>query len=81
MLLFFLSLVPGLLLSIISIAAVFFVIRQLLNRPDMLLALALLQIILATLWWGWMQIPLFFRSAIHRMLQRKRNRERWNGKH
>jgi len=39
----------------------------------MLLALAILQILLGTLWWGWTQIPLFFREAIHRMLQRKRN--------
>lgn len=75
-LLFFLSLVPGLLLAVISIAFVFFMVRQLLNRPDMFLALALLQIVLGFLWWGWMQIPLFFRSAIHRMLQRKRNGKR-----
>jgi hypothetical protein len=24
------------------------------------------------LWWGWTEIPLFFRGAIHRMLQRSR---------
>ena len=72
-LLFLLSLVPGLLLALISIAFVFYMVRQLLNRPDMFLALAFLQILLGLLWWGWMQIPLFFRNAIHRTLQRKRH--------
>lgn len=78
-LLFFLSLVPGLFLALISIAFVFFMVKQLLNRPNMFLALAVLQILLAMLWWGWAQIPLFFRSAIHRMLQRRRNGPK-NGK-
>jgi hypothetical protein len=41
----------------------------------MLLALAILQILLGMLWWGWTQIPLFFREAIHKMLQRKRDGE------
>ena len=75
-LLFFLSLIPGLLLAIISIAAVLFFVQHLLNSPDMVLALAILQVLLGTLWWGWTQIPLFFREAIHKMLQRRRNDER-----
>jgi hypothetical protein len=74
-LLFSLSLVPGLILAIFSIAAIAFFVRHLLNTPDMLLALAILQILLGTLWWGWTQIPLFFRKTIHKMLQRRRNGE------
>jgi hypothetical protein len=73
--LFFLSLVPGLLLAIISIAAIVFFFQRLLNSPDMVLALAMLQIILGTLWWGWTQIPLLFRERIHKMLQRRREDE------
>jgi hypothetical protein len=41
----------------------------------MVLALAMLQIILGTLWWGWTQIPLLFRERIHKMLQRRRDDE------
>ena len=74
-LLFFMSLIPGLLLAIFSIAAIAFFVRHLLHTPDMLLALTILQILLGTLWWGWTQIPLFFRERIHKMLQRRRDGE------
>jgi polyferredoxin len=67
------TLVPGLLLAVFSIAAIVFFLRHLLNKPDTVLALVVLQILLGTLWWGWTEIPLFFREAIHRMLQRKRD--------
>ena len=72
-LLFLLSLVPGLLLAIFSIAAIVFFVRHFLNDSDMFLALAVLQVVLGLLWWGWTQIPLCFRKAIHKMLQRRRN--------
>jgi RNA polymerase subunit RPABC4/transcription elongation factor Spt4 len=75
-LLFFLSLLPGFLLAVISITVVFLFLRELLQRPDILLALALLQIILTMLWWGWTQVPLFFRNAIYKMLKRKRDGDR-----
>jgi hypothetical protein len=51
-------------------------IRHFLNAPDMLLALTILQLILGLLWWGWTEIPLFFREAIHKMLQRRRYDEK-----
>jgi hypothetical protein len=74
-LLFFLSVIPGLILSVFSIVAVAFFIRHFLNAPDMLLALTILQLILGVLWWGWTEIPLFSREAIHKMLQRRREGE------
>jgi hypothetical protein len=74
-LLFFLSVIPGLVLSLFSIVAVAFFIRHFLNAPDMLLALTILQLILGVLWWGWTEIPLFFREGIHKMLQRRRDGE------
>jgi len=72
-LLFLLSVIPGLLLAIFSILAIVFFVRHFLNDSDMFLALAVLQIVLGLLWWGWTQIPLCFRKAIHKMLQRRRN--------
>ena len=72
-LLFFLSVIPGLILAIFSVVAVAFFIRHFLNAPDMLLALTILQLILGLLWWGWTEIPLFFREAIHKMLQQRRD--------
>jgi hypothetical protein len=57
----------------LSIVAVAFFIRHFLNAPDMLLALTILQLILGLLWWGWTEIRLFFREAIHKMLQRRRD--------
>jgi hypothetical protein len=71
--LFFLSVIPGLILAIFYIVAVAFFIRHFLNAPDMLLALTILQLILGLLWWGWTEIPLYFREAIHKMLQRRRD--------
>ena len=70
-----LSLVPGLVLAVISILAIRFVIEHFLNTPDMLLALTTLQMVLGMLWWGWTEIPLFFREAIHKMLQRRNKGE------
>jgi hypothetical protein len=66
-----LSLIPGLILAVFSIVVIRFFIKRFLNSPDMLLALTLLQMVLGMLWWGWTEIPLFFREAIHKMLQRR----------
>jgi hypothetical protein len=52
-----------------------FFLRHLLNKPDTVLALVVLQILLGMLWWGWTEIPLFFREAIHKMLQRDAQRQ------
>jgi hypothetical protein len=77
---FFLSLVPGLILGLLSIGVVALFINELLNRPDMLLAVVLLLIALGFLWWVWAQIPLWFRNAIYRMLTRKRSGDGRNGR-
>jgi hypothetical protein len=58
------------------LVAVAFLIRHFLDAPDMLLALTIVQIILGLLLWGWTEIPLFFREAIHKMLQRRRDDEK-----
>ncbi len=70
-----LSLIPGLVLAVFSIVAIRFFIKHFLNSPDILLALTVLQMTLGMLWWGWTEIPLFFREKIHKMLQRRNNGE------
>jgi len=76
--LFFLTLIPGILLSIFSIGLVLFFIHRFLFSPDMLMGLAGIDFILGTLWWGWSEIPLYYRKSIHRWLQRhgKADRDR-----
>ena len=71
-LLFLLSLVPGAILMVISIAAVVIFITALFRSPEMLCASSLLLIALGFLWWVWAQLPLWFRRAIHRLLIRRR---------
>jgi len=66
-----LSLIPGLILALFSIFTIKFFIQHFLHTPDMLLALTIMQTVLSMLWWGWTEIPLVFREAIHKMLQRR----------
>jgi hypothetical protein len=42
-----------------------------LQRPDMIVALALLTIPFGILWWVWSQIPAWFRTRIYKMLRRR----------
>lgn len=69
--LFLLTLVPGLILSVVSIGLVLFFVRRFLFSPDMVMGLAAMDFVLGTLWWGWTQIPLYFRKTIHHWLQRR----------
>ena len=64
------TLVPGLVLLIISIGLVIFFFDRFLFSYDMLLGLLAIGSVLILLWWGWTQIPLYFRKTIHRWLQR-----------
>ena len=73
--LFFLTLVPGLVLCVISIGLVVFFFNRFLFSHDMLVGLAAIDFVLGALWWGWTQIPLLFRERIHKMLQRRRDDE------
>jgi hypothetical protein len=72
---FVLSCVPGFLLAVVSILLGIAVIRELLQNPAALVALAMPMIALTILWWMWGQIPAWFRKAIYRMLKRKREGE------
>jgi ABC-type nickel/cobalt efflux system permease component RcnA len=78
-LLFLVSLLPGVLLVFLSIIVALLFIHELLTNPRVQCASVLLLIALGILWWIWSQLPLWFRKAIYRMLQRKRQGERPNG--
>lgn len=73
--LFLISLVPGAILTVISVAAVTFFIVELFRSPRMLCSAILLLIALGFLWWVWAQLPLWLRRAIHRLLFRRREDE------
>jgi hypothetical protein len=72
-LLFLLSLVPGVILMVVSLAAVLLFITDLFRSPAMLCATFLLLVALGFLWWVWAQLPLWFRRLIHRLLDRRRD--------
>ena len=69
-LLFLLTLVPGLILCVISIGLVIFFFDRFLFSHDMLVGLAAIDCVLIALWWGWTRIPFYFRRTIHRWVQR-----------
>jgi hypothetical protein len=70
---FFLSLIPGLILTVLSILVVGIAIYEVANSPRIMTSLVFLAIALGILWWVWSLIPKWFRSAIYRMLKRKRD--------
>jgi hypothetical protein len=70
---FFLSLIPGLVLVLLSIVVVASLVNVLLHKPNMLVGIVLLFLALGAPWWLWAQIPLWFRKAIYKMLKRKRD--------
>ncbi len=76
---FFLSLVPGIILGTLSILAVALFIRTLAHNHRMLGSLIFLFLALAVLWWIWSHIPKWFRTAIYKMLRRKRDGGRGRG--
>ena len=72
---FLLSAVPGILLGTASIAVALAAVIGILQRPDMIIALGLLTIPFGILWWAWSQIPAAFRTALYKLLRRKRDRQ------
>ena len=69
---FLLSVVPGIFLSIATLAVALAAIIAIIQRPDMIVALALLTVPFGILWWMWSQIPAWFRNQIYKLLKRKR---------
>ena len=67
-----LSLLPGVLLALLSLLVAVLLIRELLANPQWLLALVPLGIAVAILAWIWSELPLWFRNLVRRLLRRKR---------
>jgi hypothetical protein len=63
-----LTIVPGLLLVVLSLAVVVFIIERSHSFDSVLVP----AILLGTLWSGWTRIPPLLRERIHKMLQRRR---------
>jgi hypothetical protein len=78
---FLLSMVPGFILAVFSIAALALVIQHVLRNPQFLFAFFMLACALGVLWWMWSQTPHWFRSAVYRMLKRKREENGRGGRH
>jgi len=70
---FLVSLVPGVFLGLASLTVAILFITAILQRPEMLVAAILLLIPLAILWAIWGELPQWFRSAIYKMLRRRRD--------
>src|SRR6266581_8576933 len=66
-------LIPGILLSLISIVLVIFFFYRFFLSHDMPLGLVATGSVLVVLWWGWTQIPVYFRKTIHRWFHRYGN--------
>ena len=71
-LLSFLSLLPGTILVLLSIAVIDVFVTALFRSPKLLCAAFLLLVALGFLWWVWAQLPLWLRRAIGRLLLRRR---------
>jgi hypothetical protein len=69
---FLLRVIPGVLLGALTILFGVGVILSLLQNPHAIFSLILLGLALAVLWSMWMKIPQVFRTAIYRMLKRRR---------
>jgi predicted acyltransferase len=73
---FLFSLVPGLLLVLVSLITVLLLVRELCANPRWLVALVLLGIACGIIAWIWSELPLWFRQIVRRLLARKRKDDR-----
>jgi len=73
---FLFSLVPGLLLVLVSLLTVLLLLRELCANPRWLVALVLLGIACGIIAWIWTELPLWFRQIVRRLLARKRKDDR-----
>ena len=67
-----LSILPGFVLAVVSLCGFVLVMVALIHSPQFLSALVFLSIALGILWWIWSELPSWFRTAIYKMLKRRR---------
>jgi len=73
---FFLSLVPGLLLFVISLAFVIALIHELFVNPRMLFSFIFLALALTVLWAMWTRLPMSLRRFIRKRLLEREKEDR-----
>lgn len=78
---FLLKAIPGAFLFIASVVTISVGIYAVLHNPYLQLQLAKLLIVLAVFWWLWSELPSWLRTAVYRMLKRKREGSGRNGGH
>jgi hypothetical protein len=67
---FLLTVLPGILLLVVSILFVFAFVRQLVTDPNMLFRLMILGLMLGLAWLIYMQLPGFVRKLLHKIIAR-----------
>jgi DNA-directed RNA polymerase subunit RPC12/RpoP len=74
-----LTLIPGSFLGFVSVFVVITIGMVLVEDPGMIVLLVIASIALGILWAIWSETPSWFRSAVYRLVRRRRNRERAGG--
>lgn len=69
-LLFLLTLIPGIILIVLTLLFSLAFLRQLLTNPNMLFQLMLVGLVLGLAWYVWMQLPGFVRKALHKAISK-----------
>jgi hypothetical protein len=72
---FLLSLLPGLILAVLSVGAVALFIRAMVQQPQLLVSAIPLLIAMGVLWWMWSLIPAWIRKTISNLVRRSREPE------
>ncbi len=72
---FLLGAIPGIVLLTATVLAIVVVAKVIATNPAVIASLAGPLILLGILWWMWLQIPRWFREAIHRLLKRRSDRD------
>lgn len=76
-LLFLLSAVPGLLLVAVSLLLLFGIVQAVFTNQALLFQFMLLGLLLAFLWWLYMQLPGFLRRALTRLFRRRERNDHY----
>lgn len=69
-LLFLLTLVPGIVLLLLSVIFFIAFLRHLLTNPNTLFQMMLVGLVLGLAWYVWMHLPGFVRKALHRAISK-----------
>ena len=75
-----LPLIPGVLLTLASVGAAIIVITALVHHPEFFVSAFFLFIAFGILWAMWNELPAWIRTAIYKLLKRRRDRREGGGR-